>query len=180
MAKIKSRTPFSESNGRLIVGWAILIALVIGAVAFAQRQYLIAELQTEAASLYRLASQRADQHDAHMTALSAPAVAGADERPDLFLEVATTILRFYARIAIVARSGVTSVVLRADNAGPHTVGSSAGKAFASASLGRDTAGLAEFIAGNPQNDGLRCPSSNDLRLFGLWKNGVSGSVCWLI
>ena len=25
-----------------------------------------------------------------------------------------------------------------------------------------------------------CPSSNDLRLFGLWKNGVSGSVCWLI
>jgi type IV secretion system protein VirB9 len=25
-----------------------------------------------------------------------------------------------------------------------------------------------------------CPSSNDLRLFGLWKNGVSGSVSWLI
>ena len=58
-------------------------------------------------------------------------------------------------VAIVARSGVPSVVLRADNAGPHTVGSSTGKAFASASLGRDTAGLAEFIGGNPQNDGLR-------------------------
>ncbi len=58
-------------------------------------------------------------------------------------------------VTIVARSGVTSVVLRADNAGPHTVGSSTGKAFASASLGRDTAGLAEFIAGNAQNDGLR-------------------------
>jgi len=27
---------------------------------------------------------------------------------------------------------------------------------------------------------LRCPSSNDLRLLGLWKNGVSGSVCGLI
>lgn len=25
-----------------------------------------------------------------------------------------------------------------------------------------------------------CPSSNDLRLFGLWKSGVSGSVCGLI
>jgi hypothetical protein len=25
-----------------------------------------------------------------------------------------------------------------------------------------------------------CPSSNDLRLFWLWKNGVSGSVCVLI
>lgn len=101
MARIRSRTPFSESNGRLIVGWAILIALVIGAVAFAQRQYLIAALQTEAASLYRLASQRADQHDAHMTALSALAVAGATERPDLFLEVAATILRFYPRIEAV-------------------------------------------------------------------------------
>lgn len=58
-------------------------------------------------------------------------------------------------VAIVARSGMTSVLLRADNAGPHTVGSSTGKAFASASLGRDTAGLAEFIGTNPQNDGLR-------------------------
>ncbi|MCC0036557.1 MAG: hypothetical protein H6887_14995 [Hoeflea sp.] len=25
-----------------------------------------------------------------------------------------------------------------------------------------------------------CPSSNDLRLFGLWKSGVSGSVCGFI
>lgn len=58
-------------------------------------------------------------------------------------------------VAIVARSGVTSVILRADNAGPHTVGSSTGKAFSSASLGRDTAGLAGFIGENPANDGLR-------------------------
>ncbi len=28
--------------------------------------------------------------------------------------------------------------------------------------------------------GGTCPSSNDLRLFGLWKSGVSGSVCELI
>jgi hypothetical protein len=27
---------------------------------------------------------------------------------------------------------------------------------------------------------LKCPSSNELRLFGLWKSGVSGSVCGLI
>ena len=58
-------------------------------------------------------------------------------------------------VAIVARSGVTTVVLRADNAGPHTVGSSVGKAFTSASMGRDTAGLAAFIGENPANDGLR-------------------------
>ena len=58
-------------------------------------------------------------------------------------------------VAIIARSGVTSAILRADNAGPHTVGSSTGKAFTSASIGRDTAGLAGFIGGNPENDGLR-------------------------
>jgi uncharacterized protein GlcG (DUF336 family) len=58
-------------------------------------------------------------------------------------------------VAIVARNGETKVLLRADNAGPHTVGSSIGKAFTSASMGRDTTGLAGFIGGNPENDGLR-------------------------
>lgn len=57
--------------------------------------------------------------------------------------------------AIVARSGETKVLLRADTAGPHTVGSSTGKAFTSASMGRETAGLAGFIGENPANDGLR-------------------------
>ena len=58
-------------------------------------------------------------------------------------------------VAIVARDGSTKVHLKADNSGPHTVGSARGKAFTSASLGRDTLGLAQFIGGNPQNDGLR-------------------------
>ena len=58
-------------------------------------------------------------------------------------------------VAIVARDGSTKVHLKADNSGPHTVGSARGKAFTSASLGRDTLGLAQFIDGNPQNDGLR-------------------------
>lgn len=101
-------------------------------------------------------------------ALLAPTAALAQELPTAFylpLDMAQTAARaaldacaaegHNVSVAIVARSGVTSVVLRADNAGPHTVGSSTGKAFASASLGRDTAGLAEFIGGNPQNDGLR-------------------------
>ena len=40
-----------------------------------------------------------------------------------------------------------------------------------------TATLGSFFNRWPRAD---CPSSNDLRLFGLWKNGVSGSVCGLI
>lgn len=102
------------------------------------------------------------------TALLAPAAAFAQELPtapylplDMATEAAQTAVEacsaegYNVSVAIVARSGNTKVLLRADNAGPHTVGSSTGKAFTSASLGRDTAGLAGFIGGNPQNDGLR-------------------------
>lgn len=58
-------------------------------------------------------------------------------------------------VAIVARDGATKVLLKADGSGPHTGSSATGKAFGSAALGRDTAGLAEFISTNPQNAGLR-------------------------
>lgn len=58
-------------------------------------------------------------------------------------------------VAVVARDGSTKVLLKADNAGPHTGSSAQGKAFASAALGRDTAGLAQFIASQPANEGLR-------------------------
>jgi uncharacterized protein GlcG (DUF336 family) len=58
-------------------------------------------------------------------------------------------------VAIVARDGSTKMLLKADNSGPHTATSATGKAFTSAAMGRDTAGLAEFIASKPANDGLR-------------------------
>lgn len=58
-------------------------------------------------------------------------------------------------VAIVARDGSTKVLLKGDNSGPHTGSSAQGKAFTSAALGRDTAGLAEFIVSKPANDGLR-------------------------
>ncbi len=101
-------------------------------------------------------------------ALLAPVAATAQDLPTapyLPLAMASTAAQaavdacsaegYNVSVAIVARSGVTSVLLRADNAGPHTVGSSTGKAFTSASLGRDTGGLAGFIGENPANDGLR-------------------------
>lgn len=101
-------------------------------------------------------------------ALLAPVAAAAQDLPTapyLPLDMAQTAARaaldacaaegHNVSVAIVARSGATTVVLRADNAGPHTVGSSVGKAFTSASMGRDTAGLAAFIGENPQNEGLR-------------------------
>lgn len=80
---------------------------------------------------------------------------------DLATQAAQTALKTCAEqghnvsVAVVARDGATKVLLKADHSGPHTAGSAQGKAFTSAAMGRDTAGLAEFIADKPANDGLR-------------------------
>ncbi|SFE52543.1 His Kinase A (phospho-acceptor) domain-containing protein [Sulfitobacter brevis] len=81
--------------------WAIAVILALGGVAFFERQNLVRELTVKSATLHRLASQRADQHDAHLTSLSAIFVAGGVERQDLLLDVAATIMRFYPRITSV-------------------------------------------------------------------------------
>lgn len=97
-----------------------------------------------------------------------PVAATAQELPtapylplDMAVEAAQAALQACAAdghnvsVAIVARDGATKVHLKEDNSGPHTVGSAQGKAFTSASMGRDTTGLADFIGENPQHDGLR-------------------------
>ncbi|WP_299987179.1 heme-binding protein [uncultured Ruegeria sp.] len=101
-------------------------------------------------------------------ALAAPSATVAQSLPttpylplDLATKAAQTALEacaadgYNVSVAIVGRDGSLKVHLKADNSGPHTVGSSQGKAFTSASMGRDTAGLAGFIGENPQHDGLR-------------------------
>ncbi|WEK50865.1 MAG: ATP-binding protein [Candidatus Kaistia colombiensis] len=94
----RSARPIFEDPIKLIVILFLLLAAGGGALALVQRHALIDELERESVTLYRLASQRADQHDAHLTALSAIAVAEQGERHDLFLDVAATISRFYSRI----------------------------------------------------------------------------------
>lgn len=58
-------------------------------------------------------------------------------------------------VAVVDRSGVLVAQVRNPAAGPHTIGSSFGKAFTSASMGQATAALANAIAANPALEGLR-------------------------
>nr|WP_306263901.1 ATP-binding protein [Pararhizobium sp. IMCC3301] len=79
-------------------GWLGLLLVTIAVVSLNENRLLRSELASESAILHRLASQRADQHDAHLTALSAVATAGNDVPGVLFLDVANTILRFYDRI----------------------------------------------------------------------------------
>lgn len=85
-------------KGLPLVGWLVLMLAVLVLTALIERSRLEAEFENEASILHRLLSQRADQHDAHMTALSALASADSGNRPDLFLQVASTISRFYPRI----------------------------------------------------------------------------------
>lgn len=101
-------------------------------------------------------------------ALLAPLAAAAQDLPtapylplDLAVEAADAALGACAAeghnvsVAIVARDGATKVMLKADGSGPHTGASATGKAFTSAAMGRDTAGLAGFIASAPENASLR-------------------------
>lgn len=91
----------SRNFGRHALVWALAVMLALGGLAFFERQNLTRELAVKSATLHRLASQRADQHDAHLTSLSAIFVAGGVERQDLLLDVAATITRFYPRITSV-------------------------------------------------------------------------------
>lgn len=101
-------------------------------------------------------------------ALVAPLAVSAQQLPsapflplDLAVQAANAAVQACATqghnvsVAVVARDGALKVLMKADNSGPHTGSSATGKAFTSAAMGRDTAGLADFIAAQPANDGMR-------------------------
>ncbi|WP_169545867.1 heme-binding protein [Sneathiella aquimaris] len=83
---------------------------------------------------------------------------------------------FNVSVAIVARSGETKVLLKADGSGPHTVGSSTGKAFTSASMGRPTMGLANFLKDHRELDGLRDMDSRLVILGGGLPIKINGAL----
>lgn len=56
---------------------------------------------------------------------------------------------YHVTATVVDRSGVTLAVARSEQAGPHTVGASAGKAFTSASGRNLTSEMARGLPGNP-------------------------------
>lgn len=95
------------------IAWALVCVLALGLLAGFERNARLADLTAESDRLHAVASQRVDQHDAHLTALSAIAVAGAEPRPDLFREVAGAIMRFYPRIigiSLVPLDGADGVI----------------------------------------------------------------------
>lgn len=57
--------------------------------------------------------------------------------------------KYNVTAAVVDRAGVLRALVRADNAGPHTVGAARAKAFTSASSRTPTSKMAENVAKNP-------------------------------
>lgn len=90
-----------RSRSLSLLGWVVIMAAVLLLSAVVERSRLSSEFTNEATILHRLLSQRADQHDAHLTALSALASADGGNRPDLFLQVAATVSQFYPQIVAI-------------------------------------------------------------------------------
>ena len=82
----------------LFLGWVVVTVVMLGAIAGFEHRRLMSEFHDEATVMHRLVSQRADQHDAHLTALSAIADSETEGRDRVFLNVASTIQQFYPRV----------------------------------------------------------------------------------
>lgn len=87
--------------GLLLGCWLLLALGYTGYVGFDERRELASALRTGSAALLGVVSQRADQHDAHLTALSALALTDAPSLDMLFAEVASAIRTFYPRVAAI-------------------------------------------------------------------------------
>lgn len=85
----------------LTLSWIGLSILYAGSLTLIQRVEISKELEIRSTALTHQVSQRADQHDAHLTGLSALALAGQEPNAALFLEVVAAIRQFYPRVIAV-------------------------------------------------------------------------------
>jgi len=87
-----------KTPGMLVAVWMIMSLAYLYYTASSQRILIETELERETGTLHRIVSQRADQHDAHLTSLSALAISGEVPQIDLVLQVAGAIQQFYPRV----------------------------------------------------------------------------------
>lgn len=89
---------FYRPSVAILLGVLLVVLTVIGLASWRYHTH-IQVLEKESVLLQRLASQRAGQHDAHLTALAAVVQTTADQRGhELFQDVAHSILNFYPSI----------------------------------------------------------------------------------
>lgn len=80
--------------------WVTLTVAAVATVGAANFARLRNDFEAEARTLHRVISQRADQHDAHLTSLAA-VLASPEHSLATFRAVTEAVLRFYPRIAAV-------------------------------------------------------------------------------
>lgn len=103
-------------RGILLLGWAAALLAFAYAALDLRRAELAAALDAEARALQRVVSQRADQHDAQLTALAALA-AGLPASREPLRQVAEGFLRFYPRLVavdVIGTDGPRSFTTRPD------------------------------------------------------------------
>lgn len=89
-------------HAHAVAVWVASVFLGCAVIGVWNYQTLRSGFTEESRALHRTLSQRADQHDAHLTALSAIALAPLDTGHALFSDVGSTISRFYPRIDDIA------------------------------------------------------------------------------
>lgn len=91
---------FPVHRRRLLIGLGatLLFALMASGTALWRYREQRAALVADGMTLHRVLSQRVDQHDAHMTGLSALAQAADPPPVEAIRQVAASIVRFYPRI----------------------------------------------------------------------------------
>jgi signal transduction histidine kinase len=80
-----------------LAAWLGLTSAAAASVAAYNHKLIADTFQAEARTLHRVVSQRADQHDAHLTSLAA-ILAGPEQSTATLRAVAEAVLRFYPRI----------------------------------------------------------------------------------
>lgn len=93
----------SVSRRRILIGLIALaiFALMATSAVFWRYREMTAAILADGATLHRVLSQRVDQHDAHLTSLAALAQVADPPPLDAIRQVATSITRFYPRIAAI-------------------------------------------------------------------------------
>lgn len=82
----------------ILIGVLLVLLTIVGLASWRYHTH-VQVLEKESVLLQRLASQRAGQHDAHLTALAAVVQTSVDQRGhELFKDVAHSILNFYPSI----------------------------------------------------------------------------------
>ena len=80
--------------------WLLFAIFATALLGFYNYSRIDAEFEAEARTIHRILSQRADQHDAHLTSLAA-VVSDTDHTSSTTRAIADAVLRFYPRITAI-------------------------------------------------------------------------------